>query len=259
VPRRGNLLSAGVGAIVATALVGSVAWAAIPGPGGVIQGCYDSGGNLRVVDALPCPRNFTALQWNQQGQPGQQGPQGIPGSKGDKGDQGVQGVQGPKGDTGPQGNTGPQGVPGQQGLRGDQGLPGATGAQGQPGSPGEDGAACLPTNPACVGPKGDEGDPGATGAQGVQGTPGVGGFEIAQFEKSIPANSADFVTVGCPVGKVPLQGSLRGGGGTAFAFADVGYESYSLEPGGFYEVVVHNDHPETRSYVARVSCASVAP
>jgi hypothetical protein len=64
-----------VGAI-ATALVGGIAWAAIPGPGGVIQGCYDSGGNLKVVNALPCPKGFTALPWNQQGPKGDTGDTG---------------------------------------------------------------------------------------------------------------------------------------------------------------------------------------
>ena len=49
------------------AVVGGVAWAAIPGPGGVIQGCYDGGGNLKVVEQLPCPKGFKPLAWNQAG------------------------------------------------------------------------------------------------------------------------------------------------------------------------------------------------
>jgi hypothetical protein len=73
------------------ALAGSVAWAAIPGPGGVIQGCYDAGGNVKVVDALPCPARYTPFQWNQQG---------IQGPKGDKGDRGDTGPQGPAGSSG---------------------------------------------------------------------------------------------------------------------------------------------------------------
>jgi hypothetical protein len=32
------------GSAMAIALAGGVAWAAIPGDGGVIQGCYDGGG-----------------------------------------------------------------------------------------------------------------------------------------------------------------------------------------------------------------------
>ncbi len=53
--RRRDLIAAGLGAVAATVLAGGVAWAAIP-EGGVIQGCYDSGGNLKVVASLPCPR-----------------------------------------------------------------------------------------------------------------------------------------------------------------------------------------------------------
>jgi hypothetical protein len=74
--RRTTLIFGVVAGAVATMLVGGIAWAAIPGPGGVIQACYDSGGNLKVVNALPCPKGFTPLQWNQQG------------PKGDKGDTG---------------------------------------------------------------------------------------------------------------------------------------------------------------------------
>jgi hypothetical protein len=58
-----------MGGAVAIMLAGGVAWAAI-GDGGVIQGCYDSGGNVKVVAALPCPRGYTPFQWNQQGPPG---------------------------------------------------------------------------------------------------------------------------------------------------------------------------------------------
>ncbi len=51
------------------AVVGGVAWAAIPGPGGVIQGCYDGGGNLKVVEQLPCPKGSKPIAWNQTGPP----------------------------------------------------------------------------------------------------------------------------------------------------------------------------------------------
>jgi hypothetical protein len=76
-----------IGAIVAlaTSVAGGFAWAAIPGEGGMIQGCYDSGGNVKVVAALPCPKGYTPLAWNQTGAPG---PQGIQGPKGDQGDDG---------------------------------------------------------------------------------------------------------------------------------------------------------------------------
>lgn len=62
----------GISLLLATAVlavVGGVAWAAIPGPGGVIQGCYDGGGNLKVVEQLPCPKGSKPIAWNQTGPP----------------------------------------------------------------------------------------------------------------------------------------------------------------------------------------------
>jgi hypothetical protein len=44
---------------ITTALIGGIAWAAIPNAAGVVQGCYDSGGNVKVVNALPCPKGST--------------------------------------------------------------------------------------------------------------------------------------------------------------------------------------------------------
>ena len=57
----------------------------IPGAGGVIQGCYDGGGNLKVVAALPCPKGYTGLQWSQQGPPGTNGTNGADGTNGTDG------------------------------------------------------------------------------------------------------------------------------------------------------------------------------
>ena len=79
---RKQLIAALVGAVAATIVAGGVALAAIPGPDGVIQGCYDSGGNVKVVAALPCPRNYTPFQWHQQGPPGTPGAPGANGSDG---------------------------------------------------------------------------------------------------------------------------------------------------------------------------------
>jgi hypothetical protein len=78
--RRRDALAAAVGVTAATALAGGIAWAAIPGDGGVIQGCYDSGGNVKVVAALPCPKGYTPLAWSQQGPKGDKGEQGDPGN-----------------------------------------------------------------------------------------------------------------------------------------------------------------------------------
>jgi Collagen triple helix repeat (20 copies) len=108
-------------AVIMVGLAG-VAGAAIPGAGGVINGCYGSqNGALRVIDldaAGRCLNSETPISWNQvgpQGDTGPQGPQGIPGLQGDTGPQGPQGIQGAQGDTGPQG---PQGIQGPQGPAG---------------------------------------------------------------------------------------------------------------------------------------------
>ena len=78
--RRGSILIAAVVGALATMLVGGIAWAAIPStPGGVIQGCYDAGGNVKVVEALPCPAKYAAFQWNQQGRAGTNGTNGTNG------------------------------------------------------------------------------------------------------------------------------------------------------------------------------------
>jgi hypothetical protein len=89
-----DLFAAAAGAMTATVLAGGVALAAIPGDGGLIQGCYDSGGNVKVVAALPCPKGYASLPWNQKGE------QGPPGPKGDKGDPGPPGETGDKGEPG---------------------------------------------------------------------------------------------------------------------------------------------------------------
>ena len=69
-----------VGVVVAASfVVAGFAFGAIPGTGGAIQGCYDSGGNLKVVNALPCPKGFTPLSWAQQGATGQPEQPGQPG------------------------------------------------------------------------------------------------------------------------------------------------------------------------------------
>jgi hypothetical protein len=83
---RRHLTFANIGVIVALVLAGSgFAVAAIPGPGGVIQGCLDKRtGSLRVIDSKKhCTRRERAIRWNQQGRPGvagAAGKQGNPGS-----------------------------------------------------------------------------------------------------------------------------------------------------------------------------------
>jgi hypothetical protein len=95
-------IAAGAALLVAA----GVAYATIPGPDGVIHGCYArSGGSLRVIDAsvTNCKSTETSLDWNVQGP---QGPAGPPGSQGATGPQGPQGADGPQGPTGPPGPTG---------------------------------------------------------------------------------------------------------------------------------------------------------
>jgi hypothetical protein len=80
----------GLSAMAAVLVGGAQAAGAIPGPDGVIHGCYrDTTGKLRVIAAgETCERDETALPWNQAG---------APGPKGDKGDRGDAGPQGQPG------------------------------------------------------------------------------------------------------------------------------------------------------------------
>jgi hypothetical protein len=82
--------------------VGGFAFAAIPGPDGVIHACYKKrGGGLSVVaGGKKCPRGTRALSWNQLGPTGPKGPKGANGTKGANGQAGVQGGEGKKGDAG---------------------------------------------------------------------------------------------------------------------------------------------------------------
>jgi hypothetical protein len=83
-----------VGAAAAlVAGIGGVAFGAIPGSGGVINGCYlKQTGILRVIDAeagKKCLSFETPISWNQQGVKGDPGLAGAKGDKGDKGDPGT--------------------------------------------------------------------------------------------------------------------------------------------------------------------------
>jgi hypothetical protein len=75
------------------ALVGGVAYAAIPDAAGVIHACFKTdSGQLRVSDSGSCNPSETELSWSQEGPPGPPGPQGV------------QGPQGPAGPAGPGGD-----------------------------------------------------------------------------------------------------------------------------------------------------------
>jgi Collagen triple helix repeat (20 copies) len=137
--RRRELLAAAMGALIATALAGGIAWASIPDSNGVIQGCYKvKGGALRVIDTekgQTCATGELALSWNQKG------PKGDTGATGPAGAAGPQGPTGETGPAGPAGPQGPKGDPGPKGDTGDQGIQGIPGANGTNGTDGKDGVS----------------------------------------------------------------------------------------------------------------------
>jgi collagen triple helix repeat protein len=154
-----------LGAVVGAVLAGGAAAtiAAIPGPDGVINGCYQKNvGNLRVIDPSSgdsCRPPEIPISWSQtgpqgpKGDTGATGPQGPQGPKGDTGATGPQGPQGPKGDTGATGPHGPQGPKGDTGATGATGATGPAGPQGPPGQSGEIGLAnqTCPPNTSVTG------------------------------------------------------------------------------------------------------------
>ncbi len=75
---------AALGAIVGALAAGGIAYAAIPGSGGVFHACYKtSGGQVRLVNsASDCSASEAATQWNQTGQTGLAGPTGPTGISG---------------------------------------------------------------------------------------------------------------------------------------------------------------------------------
>jgi hypothetical protein len=217
------LISAGAG--LALVAAGTAAGAAITGPidgSGVIYGCYatkatSTGGHTLTLQDVgtTCPKDTTAIKWNQTGPTGPAGPVGPTGAtgpqgpKGDTGLTGATGPQGPKGDTGLTGATGPQGPKGDTGLTGATGPQGPTGATGPAGtngntvlsglgppdpSVGNNGDFYLDTTPGApvlwgpktggfwlfpgtslIGPQGPVGPKGDTGATGLTGATGQTG------------------------------------------------------------------------------------
>jgi len=93
--RKRDLFSAVAGASIATALAGGIAWAAIPGTAGAINGCYQKNeGQLRVIDPgqNTCRPSEIAIVWNEQGVKGDKGDTGAPGKNGRDGLDGHDGV-----------------------------------------------------------------------------------------------------------------------------------------------------------------------
>jgi hypothetical protein len=77
--------------VVVAIAVGGIAYAAIPDSSGVIHGCYQKNGNLRVIDSSSekgCRPSEKPLSWSQTG------PRGLTGSTGPTGATGTSGVSG---------------------------------------------------------------------------------------------------------------------------------------------------------------------
>ena len=100
---RKRLLTAAIGALLAVAIAGGVAYATIPGPGEVYSACMLKGvGTIRLIDkSLPttnlmsrCTDKETEVSWNQKGEQGIQGPKGDKGDRGDPGTPGADGADG---------------------------------------------------------------------------------------------------------------------------------------------------------------------
>lgn len=100
-----GLLAAGGGAYAAAATSSTDT--------GIIQGCVDQHATMGGVQGLgileagtaSCPKQTTALDWNQQGPQGPAGPQGATGPQGPAGAQGPQGPAGSVAGIGSDGNT----------------------------------------------------------------------------------------------------------------------------------------------------------
>jgi hypothetical protein len=95
---RKKLVLSAAALAAATMLGTGVAWAAgvtlpFSGDGNTINGCYSSGGALKVLtpSAPTCPSGYTPIHWNQTG------PQGPAGPQGSQGDTGPAGPPGPAG------------------------------------------------------------------------------------------------------------------------------------------------------------------
>ena len=88
--RRGGLIAA---TIAVLAIGAGIAYATIPDSAGVIHGCYDQRGQLRVIDPSTgdvCKNNEKSLDWSQTGPPGPPGQDGTDGTNGVSGYQIVQ-------------------------------------------------------------------------------------------------------------------------------------------------------------------------
>lgn len=186
---------------------GIFAAGSIPGPGGVITGCFKvqndrdddedrsearSRGQLRIVaSGDECRKDERAISWNQTGPAGATGAAGALGA------------------TGPMGPTGPTGAQGATGLMGPTGAQGATGSAGPTGAQGGTGAQ------GATGPKGDTGPIGPTGTvsgiDALAGTPcNVGTTAPGSLE--VTYDTAGKVSITCRPALVTLTVTKSGSG-----------------------------------------------
>lgn len=206
------------------ALLVSVTFATPAHAGQMFRGCLKNGviTNVKLGQALKCPKGSSLVTWNSEGMPGPVGPVGPAGPQGAKGDaggagpvgpagpaglqgpsNGVVGPIGPQGPAGPQGPTGPAGPAG--GPKGDAGAQGPQGVQGEKGETGTAGA---------TGPKGETGTSGPPGPKGETGTAGAPELPTAYVATkssiSLPdATATSVVSQTLPAGKYFLFATLN--------------------------------------------------
>jgi hypothetical protein len=158
------------GLVLATALVGSVAWATIPDDNGLYTACKLTAlGTIRLIDPSGpstsllshCTSYETKITWNQKGAKGETGAAGASGANGAAGKNGLDGKAGAAGATGADGTDGTNGTDGKDGARGPKGSDGTNGTNG--------------TN-------GVDGAPGAQGPAGPQGPPGSGSGGLTSLD-----------------------------------------------------------------------------
>ncbi|HTA11846.1 MAG TPA: hypothetical protein VK765_00395 [Solirubrobacteraceae bacterium] len=189
--------------IALVAALGGGAWAAIPGPEGIIHGCYNRhSGTVRVIDTATrqrCRRRESELDWDETGPPGPRGGGGK---------------------TGPQGKQGKQGVPGKNGNSATNGAPGAPGVSNAY-TAGQSGSVGLSSTPIGVltlsVPGGDyvvtasakltnaDAGPGATEQATCQLKNVSSGGSEASASAAIP-----FVSAPSAADTIPLDGSAVG-------------------------------------------------
>lgn len=254
--KRIGLLAAGLaGALV---LVGGTAYGAvssIPDSAGVIHGCYDSGGNLKVIDTsvtTACPKGYSALDWNQtgpQGPAGPTGPTGATGATGPTGPAGPTGLTGATGATGPTGPAGIQGVPGQQGP----GLiVGGSSTQACPNGGIQISDEYSGVGNVCNGADGTNGATGATGPQGATGPagPAPAYYQIQGSVQTLPDLAVTDINVSCPASGVTGETwVVTGGGFDSSGSVSVNADSPNSDYDGWFVELYNNSIVDQTAYV----------